>query len=141
MADRISIRNCDIVSEEGLSLLTGQASQFPTPNVVVFNNVFQFFVGKDSTSSPKGKEKKTSAGGREKIREIWGRVKAELVKGCVIVAIPSLKQQFEDVGMAWDGVFEAIEMDEEALDDFQDLYSIEDIMLEDIRDIHLYRVV
>jgi hypothetical protein len=142
MTDRISIKNCDIVSEDGLALLTGKSSLFPAPNVVVFNNVFQFFVGEEtSSSSSKGKGRSSDVGGREKIREIWETLKGAIEPGCVLVAIPSLEQQFEDVGMDWDKDWvEVIEMDEDALDDFQESLSLEDYMLDDIRDINLYRV-
>lgn len=142
-SERISILNCDITSPAGLNILNG-TSTFPKPNVVVLNNVFEFFVGEENDSgSSKGKTKAVSSSGSERVREIWHTLKQAILPGTVIVSIPSLEEQFDNsrVDIDLSSWVSIQEMDDRKLSGFKENYSLSEDMVDDIRNISIYRVL
>lgn len=69
--DRIQLFNTDISSIKGVELLQ-------EANLVVFNNVFQFFTKSDE------------------IQRIWGVIKKSLKSGTGVIALPTLALQFQE---------------------------------------------
>jgi len=141
--DRITLFNADITSHVGVRILNGE-SGLPRPGIVMLNNVFQFFVGKDEEITSSKRKNTGQIGGRERVQQIWMILRHVInVPGTIIVSMPSLEEQFEDAGVdidipAW---VKEIQQDEEAIDEFGEAYGLEDWMVDDLKGIWMYKVV
>lgn len=107
------------------------------PDIIIFNNVFQFFVQDDTDNKGKGKS------GSTKVKEIWEKLKETIVKPkTIIVSIPSLAEQFEEVGLQglsdW---VEEIPVDDSNVEWFGEEYGLDEDMVDDLRNVFLYRVL
>ncbi|KAJ3388938.1 hypothetical protein HDU92_001289 [Lobulomyces angularis] len=82
--DRISLYLNDITSDAGLNLLSTVS-----PQIIIFNNVFQFFIGE--------KDEKSGNTSKSKLRKIWEVISNSIRKsGTIVVSIPSLEEQFAE---------------------------------------------
>ena len=121
--DRLRLVLGDITSQQGANLILNS-------NVIVFNNVFQFFVGDN---------------GREKLRQIWTVIRAMLTRsGTIIVSIPSLEQEFSEIGCEhfMNGLVSMdIGKSNAELEGFQHLYGLSDEEVGDLGHVSIYKVL
>ena len=128
LSDRITLYKGDITSKFGLSLLNGD---FLTPNVVVFNNVFQFF---------------TSSDGKNEVKRIWNLIRDNLTKNTILVAIPALDIQFEEAGISNSDInlalwVKEVEYPQSQLDMFTLMYSLNEDESEDVKQVKVYSII
>lgn len=177
LGNRVSVVLGDITSTNGRSLLSSGSfdrniSTSSPPDVVMFNNVFQFFVGEDDVDHdakmtiPKGKGKREPSG-REKLQHIWQSIRNSLTNsGTIIVAIPSLEEQFETAEVQQERDRERREKtsnnlskkkvsvdleswvkplnlgkSETQLEEFQTSFGLQDEEVDDIKNVHLYEIL